>query len=134
MVLSKEELWERIRIKSVWITPTRTPFFASTDEHMGGTAPVPVLLERYMRYIVMLLFQGNGIVAQSGNIEKYKEDGTFEVLISDVQIQPSAMPQIPQGAPQNDSPFMSIEGGTNLYGTVNGNSINVSVVYWDNEI
>lgn len=134
MVLSKEELWERIRIKSIWLTTARTPFFADTDEHMGGTPDVPVLLERYIRYIVMLLFQGNAVAAQSGKIEKYLEAGTFEVLISDVQIQPSAMPQIPQGAPQIDSPFMSMEGGTNLYGNVNGNSINLSVVYWDNEL
>jgi hypothetical protein len=131
MVLGKEELWERIRIKSVWLQPVRTPFFTAAEEHMMAG---PVLRENYMRYIVMLLFQGNAVVAQSGNIEKYHEDGTFEVVISDVQIQPAAMPQIPQGAPQIDSPFMSIEGGTNLYGTVNGNSINVSVVYWDNEI
>lgn len=131
MVLNKEELWERIRTKSVWLLPSRTPFFDTNDEHMAAG---PVLNEGYMRYIVMLLFQGNAITAQSAAIEKYEEDGTYTMKISDVQIQPAAMPQIPQGAPQIDSPFIGIEGGTNMYGHVNGNSINLSIVYWDNEV
>jgi hypothetical protein len=131
MVLSKEELWERIRIKSLWLMPQRTPFFGATEEHMSAG---PVLTEQYMRYICFLHFEGNAIVAQSAKIEKQKEDLSYEVLFSDIQIQPSAMPEIPAGGYDPENPIIPLEGGTNLYGHVNGNSINVTVIWWDNEI
>jgi len=131
-MLTKEEIWDRLRIKSVWLMPARTPFWEAGEEHMHATADT--LAERFRRYIVFLLFQGNATAAQSAAIEKLLEDGTYVMKFSDVQIQPSAMPQIPQGAPQIDSPFMSVEGGTNLYGHVNGNSINLTVCYWDSNI
>lgn len=134
MVLTKEEIWERIRVKSVWLTEQRTPLFASTDDHMGGTVALPTLTERYIRYIVSLLFQGNAIVAQSGSIEKYEEAGTYTMKWSDIQIAPASMPQIPEGSYSLEDPIISIEGGTNLYGHVNGNSINLTVTYWDDLI
>jgi hypothetical protein len=132
MVLTKEEIWDRIRIKSVWLMTTRTPIFVAGEEHMAPAANT--IAERFRRYVVMLLFQGNAIVAQSGCIEKLHEDGTYEVLISDVQIQPAAMPQIPNGGLDITSPFIVLEGGTGLYGHVNGNSINLSIVSWDSDI
>lgn len=132
MVLSKEEIWDRLRMKSVWLMPARTPFFVAAEEHMHAT--LDTLGEQYIRYIVMLLFQGNAIVAQSANIEQIDEDGNYDMRISDVQIQPSAMPQIPDGGYSIMDPLMSMEGGTNLYGRVNGNSINLTIVYWDNDI
>jgi hypothetical protein len=133
MVLGKEEIWERLRTKSVWLMPVRTPLFTiADDDHMGAGN---VIGEGYMRYVVMFLFQGNGITAQTGSIEKLEEDGaTYKMLISDVQIQPAAMPQIPNGGLDIESPIMSAEGGSNLYGHVNGNSINLTIVYWDNGI
>ena len=129
MVLGKEEIWERIRVKSVWLMPARTPFFVAGEEHMQAVANV--LVERYMRYIISMLFQGNAIVHQSAKIEKYKEDGTYEVNWSDVQIAPAAMPQIPEGAYDIENPIIVLEGGTNLYGHVNSNSINLTITYWD---
>lgn len=132
MVLSKEEIWDRIRVKSVWLMPTRTPFFVAGEEHMA--AATDTLVEQYIRYVVMLLFQGNAIVAQSANVEKLLETGVYAMKFSDVQIQPAAMPQIPNGAYDIENPIISIEGGTNLYGTVNGNSINLSIIFWDNDV
>jgi len=132
MVLTKQEIWDRIRVKSVWLTSARTPFFEAGEEHMSTTADT--LAERYIRYIVCLLFQGNAITAQSAKIEKIDEDGDYIVKWSDIQIQPSAMPQIPQGSYNIEDPIISLEGGTNLYGHVNGNSINLSITYWDNEV
>ena len=134
MVLSKEEIWDRLRMKSVWLMPARTPFFVAGEEHMLAAGAADTLAEQYMRYIVMLLFQGNAIVAQSANIEQIDEDGNYDMKISDVQIQPAAMPQIPNGGYSITDPIMAIEGGTNLYGRVNGNSINLSIIYWDNEL
>jgi len=130
-LITKEFIRDRIRTKSVWLMPARTPFFVAGEEHMQ--AAVNLLSERIIRYIVSLLFQGNAITNQSGKIEKYKEDGTYEVVWSDVQIAPAAMPQIPEGSYDIEDTILSLEGGTNLYGHVNGNSINVTITYWDNE-
>lgn len=132
MVLGKEDLWERIRTKSIWMLMTRTPFFLATEEHMHAT--INMLQERYIRYIVSLHFQGNGISHTSGSIEKLKEDGTYEMKWSDVQIAPAAMPQIPEGSYDIENPIISIEGGTNLFGRVSGNSINLTITYWDNDL
>lgn len=131
-MLTKEEIWDRLRVKSVWITPTRTPFFVAAEAHMHAT--LNTLAEQYRRYIIMLLFQGNAITAQSATVEKLEEDGTYTMKFSDIQIQASAMPQIPNGGYSIEDPIMSLEGGTNLYGTVNGNSNNLSIIYWDSEI
>jgi len=137
MVLQKEEIWERIRVRSVWILPARTPLFplndvtGTPDEHMAGSVAVPTIVERYMRYIVSLLFQGNAIVHQSMAIEQRDENGVFHMKWSDVQVAPAAMPQIPEGAYDIENPIIALEGGTNLYGHVNGNSINLTITYWD---
>lgn len=131
-MLSKEEIWDRIRCKSVWIFPARTPIWIAAEEHMHPT--LNVLAERMRRYIIMLLFQGNAIVATTASIEHLREDGVYVMKFSDIQIQPSAMPQIPAGGLDIESPFLTIEGGTNLYGQVNGNSINLTVVSWDSDI
>lgn len=138
LVIQKEDIWDRLQVKSVWLGVARTPFFTITDEHMtidaGGNQ---VLVERYMRYIISLLFQGNAIVHQSGKIEKYEEPsllaplGSYTVKWSDVQIAPAAMPQIPEGSYSLEDPIIVLEGGTNLYGNVNGNSINLTITYWD---
>jgi len=132
MVLGKEEIRDRLRVKSVWLTSAKTPFFEAGEEHMSATADT--LAERYIRYIVCLLFQGNATKAQSAKIEKVDENGSYIVKWSDIQIQPSAMPQIPSGAYSIEDPIITLEGGTNLYGHVNGNSINLSVTFWDSEI
>lgn len=137
-MLTKEEIWDRIRVKSVWLMPTRTPFFVAGEEHMKAASNH--LQEQYRRYIVYLLFQGNAIAAQSANVEKLGDDAdptldaSFTMKWSDIQIQPSAMPQIPDGAYSITDPIISLEGGTNLYGRVNGNSINLSIIYWDSEV
>lgn len=133
MVLTKEEIWDRIRVKSVWLGVARTPFFVAGEKHMQAAANS--LTEGYIRYIISLLFQGNAIVNQSAKIEKLEEDAvTYTVKWSDVQIAPAAMPQIPEGAYDIENPIISLEGGTNLYGHVNGNSINLTITYWDNDI
>lgn len=132
MVLSKEEIWDRIRVKSVWLTDQRTPFFEAAEEHMHAT--LDVLVEAYIRYVVCLLFQGNATANQSANVEKILEDGTYVMKWSDIQVAAAAMPQIPQGAYGIEDPIIAFEGGTNLYGQVDGNSINLTITYWDSDI
>jgi len=38
MVLSKQEIWDRIRVKSVWLYQTRTAFFTDEDEHIDSSS------------------------------------------------------------------------------------------------
>lgn len=132
MVLGKQEIWNRVRVKSVWLGITRTPFWVAGEAHMAAAAAT--LAERITRYVVCMLFQGNAIIGQSGSVEKLEEDGTYTMKWSDIQIAPAAMPQIPEGSFSLTDPIIVLEGGTNLYGHVNGNSINLTVTYWDSEI
>jgi len=136
MVLKKEEIWERIRTKSVWLFPAMTPIFVAGEEHMNpAVLGVNTLSDRFMRYVTMLLFQGDAVVAHSASIQKLEANlVTYTVKFSDVQIQPAAMPQIPNGGHSIEDPILSIEGNTGLYGQVNGNSVNLTVVYWDDDI
>jgi len=135
---AKDVIRERLRVRSVWVGTARTPLFpyldagGAVDEHMAGSAAVPTLVERYLRFVISLLFQGNAIVHQSMKIEKLDENGVYHVKWPDLQIAPAAMPQIPEGSYDIENPVIVLEGGTNLYGQVNGNSIAVTLTYWDN--
>lgn len=136
MVLTKEEIWERIRTKSVWLTPALTPIFLAGEEHMY---PVALgvgnrLRDQFMRYVTLFLFQGDAVVHHSGSIQKLEVNNTFTVKISDVQIAPAAMPQIPNGGHSIEDPILSLEGNTGLYGQVNGNSVNLTVIWWDDDV
>jgi len=135
MVLKKEEIWERLRTKSVWLFPTNTPIFLAGEEHMNpAILGVNTLSDRFIRYIVMLLFQGDGTAARSANISKLEAAGTYTVKLSDVQVQPASMPQIPNGSMSIEDPFLSIEGNCGLYGQVSGNSLNLTIVWWDDDV
>lgn len=134
MVLKKEEIWERIRCKSVWLFPANTPIFVGGEEHMNPVAIGNTLKDRFQRYIIMFLFQGDAKVAHSANISKLLASGAFTVKFSDVQVQPAAMPQIPNGGMSIEDPFLSLEANTGLYGQVDGNSLNLTVVYWDDDV
>lgn len=136
MVLKKEELWERIRTKSVWLFPTNTPIFVAGEEHMNpAVLGVNTLNDRFIRYVVMLLFQGDATVAHSANIRKLEANlVTFTTKFSDIQIQAAQMPQIPNGSFSIEDPFLSVEGNCGLYGQVNANSLNLTIVFWDDDV
>jgi hypothetical protein len=44
------------------------------------------------------------------------------------------MPQIPLGHHSVEDPILSLEGNTGLYGQVNGNSLNLTVIWWDDDV
>lgn len=137
MVLKKEEIWDRIRTKSVWLFPAMTPIFVAGEEHMYPVALGlgNTLRDQFMRYVTLLLFQGDALVHHSASIQKLEADRvTFTVKFSDVQIAPAAMPQIPNGGHSIEDPILTVEGSTGLYGQVNGNSVNLTIVWWDDDV
>ncbi len=132
--LTKSVIWDRLRVKDIWLMPVRTPFWVAGEEHMQ--ALLARLTQRHMRYVVRIDLQGNAAQSiQSANIEKLETDGvTFTMKWSRLPVLGNAVLQIPQGAYDIEDPIISVEGGANLYGQVDGNSVNCTVTYWDNEI
>jgi len=127
MVLGKEEIWERLRVESKWITSSDpsnpTDFFASN------------VAERKFRFIVAIWVPGNLVQLTRIQIFKKKEDGTYDEKWSPIPVAPADFRQIPKGYSIED-PILGLEGGTNLAASVDiaGNSLNMSVAYWDSDI
>lgn len=136
--LTEEVIRDRLRVKSLWILPARTPFFTATEEHMttNATTGNPMLQQRYQRYIVSLLFQPDNQNDRHMLIEKIETDGTtFRTLWSDIYTEGAVFPrQLPEGAYDLKNPIYPMEGGSNMYGRVDGVSQNLTVTYWDNDI
>jgi len=120
-MVTKKQIRERLQTDSVWVTTSRTALFAT-------------VAERYIRYVVALLINGDQQQKRSVKIEKLEEDGSYTVKFSDIHVAPADNVQIPEGAYDIEDIILSCEGGTRLYGTVSGNSVNLTVVYWDNDV
>lgn len=121
-MLTKEEIRDRLHTDSVWITTTRTALTAAVAEDK-------------MRYIVMVYINGDQDKKRGVEITKLEEDGTtYTVKFSHINVPPAGNVQVPEGAYDPESPILVCEGGTRPYGKVSGNSVNLTVVYWDNDI
>jgi len=120
MGLTKQEIRDRLKLTSVWLTTSRTPFFAAVPE------------DRF-RYIVAIWLNGNRQVTEDVTIEKLKEDGTYEEKFSPIPVAPADFRQIPEGSYSLEDPIIALEGGTRLYGKTSGISLNAEVAYWDSE-
>ena len=122
MVLTKEEIRERLQTDSVTITTSRTAL----------TAAVP---ESKMRYIVAIILIGDGNASRTVDIEKLEEDGsTYTMKFNDVPVAPADVRQLPTDY-DIENPILVLEGGTRPYGTVSaGSGLNATIVYWDSEI
>jgi hypothetical protein len=121
MVLTKEEIWERLKTESTWVTDTRTPLFAA-------------VAERQFRYVVGIWISGSVKVLTTVQFEKLEEDGvTYTMKWSPIPVAPADFRQIPKGSYSLEDPIVTFEGGTRLYGKTDlaGSSLNVTVNYWD---
>jgi len=130
MVLQKEDIWERLKTESTWVTNTRTELFA---------AAVP---EHQFRYVVGIWISGNMQTTRTIQFEKLDEDpsdphvdANFTMKWSPIPVAPADFRQIPKGSYSITDPIVTFEGGTSLYGktdgVVAGVSLNVTVDYWD---
>jgi len=119
--LTKEEIRERYRTVNVYIIGTRTPFFDAVPE-------------RKMRNIVAITFFGDGVTTRTMDIEKLKEDGTYEMLYDKINLAAPEKVQLPIEGRNPENPIIVLEGGTRLYGGyVTGTTVAATCEYWDNE-
>lgn len=123
MVLQKEDIWERLKTESVWVTSARTALFAAVTE-------------RQWRYVVGIWISGDLKNTLTVQIEKLEEDATYSMKWSPIPVAPADFRQIPKGSLSITDPIVTCEGGTRLYGKTDlaGSSMNVTVEYWDWDI
>jgi len=123
MVLQKEEIWERLKTESTWVTSTRTALFAA-------------VAERQFRFVVGIWVSGNLQQTTTVQFEKLEEDGSYTMKWSPIPVAPADFRQIPKGSYSITDPVVTCEGGTRLYGKTDlaGSSLNVTVAYWDQDI
>jgi len=127
MVLQKEDIWERLKTESTWVTNARTPLFAA-------------VAERQFRYVVGIWISGNMQVTTTVELEKLEEDpedppvdADFTTKWSPIPVAPADFRQIPKGSLSIVDPIITFEGGTRFYGKTDvvGMSLNTTVEYWD---
>jgi hypothetical protein len=130
MTLTKEDIWERLRTDSVWVTGVLTQI---------TPLPAPTnVLARQFRIIPMIWIPGNGTGQIGVQFLKLEADGvTYTVKFCPIQVaaSPGAI-QIPGGAYDVENPILTLEGGTRLFGQCStaGTSVNVTIEYWDLDI
>jgi len=121
--LTKEEIRERLQTVNVYITTTRTPFFAA-------------VLERKIRYVIAISLFGDGVSSRVVKIEKLEEDGTTYTPKYDyINLAPPEKVQLPIEGRDIENPIIALEGGTRLYGSIaTGVTIAATCEYWDNDV
>jgi len=122
MRLSKQEIWERLKYEQKWITTSNTDIFSSDVD------------ERKIRYIVKIILTGDQNTTRVAEISKKLETGSYDVFLPNINVAAPEYKEIPEGSYDIENPILSLEGGTNLAGKVSGNSISMTVIYWDNDI
>ena len=122
MGLTKQEIWDRLKYEQKWIKTTNTDIFGSN---------VP---ESKIRYIVKIILTGDQNTTRIAEISKKLETGSYDTFIPNINVVASQYREIPEGSYDIENPILTLEGGTNLAGKVSGNSISMTVIYWDNDI
>jgi len=122
MSLSKQEIRERLKTVEQWVTTSWTA--------IGGAVS-----DDEFRYIVAIWINGDMQATRTIEFAKLAKGGSvptnLSTLWSPIPIAPADFRQIPQGGYSIEDPVTVLEGGTRLYARVDGNSINVTVNYWD---
>jgi len=122
MKLTKQEIRDRLKYEQKWITTSNTNIFASdVDEYK-------------IRYIVKIILTGDQSTTRVAEISKKLEAGSYDTFIPNINVVASEKKEIPEGSYDIEDPITTLEGGTNLAGKVSGNSISMTVIYWDNDI
>jgi len=125
MGLTKQEIRERLKTIEKWVSTDWTPIgdAVSDDE---------------FRYIVAIWINGDMQATRTIEFSKLAKDGSvpgdLKGLWSPIPIPKEDFKQIPKGGYSIEDPVTVLEGGTRLYAKVDGNSVNVTVNYWDSEL
>jgi len=125
MGLTKQEIRERLQTKSVWV---------KTDWTAIGDA----VSDDEFRYIVAIWVNGDMTATRTIEFSKLAKGGSvpddLSGLWNPIPIAPADFRQIPKGSYSIEDPVAVLEGGTRLYAKVDGNSVGVTVNYWDSEL
>jgi len=115
---------DRLKLEATWVTAARTELFA------GGNVP-----NTRLRYIVAIYLKGNLVNTADIQLEKETYDGGFEDQWSRIPVAPADFRQIPEGSYDLEDSVLTLAEGESFHGTmVTGNSLNVTVAYWDNDV
>lgn len=122
-MLNKEQIRDRLITDSFWITNARVAITGTVGE-------------RFIRYIVGLYINGNTQIATGVMVEKLEEDASYSIKFSHINIPAADNIQVPKDGYSITDPVLTLEGGTRLYARtlVQGHSVNLSVIHWDNDI
>lgn len=129
---SKRTIRERLITESAWVTDAYTSLVTYS-----------LVRERVMRYVVLLYLNGNQQKKVGVRVTTLIEGGTWSddddqtVRFSHVNVAPADNVQIPKGDYDIENPIMTIEGGRRgPYGKclTAGHSVNVTTIYWDNDV
>ena len=120
--LTKQEIRDRLRPAQLTIGSSRTNFF-------GEDVP-----ERKIRYIVAIFIFGDATSSRLVEIEKVKEDDTYEMVFDNIGVAPTEKIQLPIDGYDIEDPLITLEGGTNLSAIADAGAPEATVIYWDNDI
>ena len=122
MSLSKQEIRERLKTVEQWVTTSWTAIGNAVSDDK-------------FRYVIAIWINGDMQATRTIEFAKLAKGGSvptnLSTLWSPIPIAPADFRQIPQGGYSIEDPVTVLEGGTRLYARVDGNSINVTVNYWD---
>ena len=125
MGLSKEEIRERLKTVDQWVTTSWTAISDAVSDDK-------------FRYIIAIWINGDMQATRTIEFAKLAKNGTvptdLSTLWSPIPVPPSDFKQIPKGSYSIEDPITVLEGGTRLYARTDGNSVNVTIDYWDNEL
>lgn len=125
MVLTKEEIRERLITESVWVTTSWTALFAQVPD-------------RKIRYVVAIWISGNRQSTDDIQFALLPKDGTVPGSLvtkwSPIPVAPADFRQLPEGSFNIEDPILKCTGESRLYGRVVGISLNTTAEYWDDDI
>ena len=126
MGLTKQEIRDRLITVNKWIDNTWA------DNDLGD-----VIINDRFRYVIAIWICGNRQAEEDITFAKLAKDGDvpddLSTLFSPIPVAPADFRQIPEGAYDLEYSLFALEGGTALYAKTSGNSLDVTVNYWDGE-
>jgi hypothetical protein len=125
MMVTKDEIRDRLKTLSAWVTADWTAIGTAVDDDK-------------FRYVIALWIGGDNVANRTVQLSKLAKGGSvptgLSALWGPIPVPSTEFRQIPEGSYDIEDPVAVLEGGTRLYGKVDGNSLNVAVTYWDSDV
>ena len=121
MALTRDQIRERLKYAQLTLSGTMASIFSSD------------VAERAKRNIVLIWMNGDG-TARTVNVEKVKEDDTWDMIFKAVHVPATDDIEIPKSGFDIENPIIVLEGGTNLSFIASAGTPYVTVVWYDDEL